>query len=49
LNSDVNDIAFLAWPLFWQLFPKIGKFFSNHLVTLLGNTDGKVNQSEWRQ
>ncbi len=25
---------YLAWPLFWILFKKMGNFFPNHLVTL---------------
>jgi hypothetical protein len=36
LRFEIGLSAFsLARPLFWLLFKKIGRFFTNHLVTLL--------------
>jgi hypothetical protein len=36
LRFEIGVLAFsLARPLFWLLFKKIGRFFTNHLVTLL--------------
>jgi hypothetical protein len=33
-NFDAGIYHFLIWQLFWQLFPKFGCFFPNHLLTL---------------